>query len=61
MSVPDTMIERYFELLSRISLEEFKALQAGLKDKSLDPRDAKKQLALEIVTRYHGASEAENA
>jgi tyrosyl-tRNA synthetase len=61
MSIPDTMIERYFELLSRISLEEFKTLQAGLKDRSLDPRDAKKQLAMEIVTRYHGAAEAENA
>jgi tyrosyl-tRNA synthetase len=61
MSVPDNMIERYFELLSRISLEEFKTLQAGLKDKSLDPRDAKKQLAMEIVTRYHGPAEAENA
>ena len=61
MSVPDAMIERYFELLSRISLEEFKALQAGLRDKSLDPRDAKKQLAREIVTRYHGPAEAEHA
>jgi tyrosyl-tRNA synthetase len=61
MSVPDTVIERYFELLSRISLEEFKILQAGLRDKSLDPRDAKKQLAMEIVTRYHGPEEAEHA
>jgi tyrosyl-tRNA synthetase len=61
MSVPDAMIERYFELLSRISLEEFKTLQAGLKDKSLDPREAKKQLAREIVTRYHGPEEAELA
>ena len=61
MSVPDSLIERYFELLSRISLEEFRALQAGLKDRSIDPRDAKKQLAMELVTRYHGANEAENA
>jgi tyrosyl-tRNA synthetase len=61
MSVPDNMIGRYFELLSRISLEEFKTLQTGLKDKLLDPRDAKKQLAMEIVTRYHGTLEAENA
>ena len=61
MSVPDTMIERYFELLSRISLEEFKILQAGLKDKSLDPREVKKQLAREIVTRYHSPEEAEHA
>lgn len=61
MSVPDSLIERYYELLSRISMEEFSSLQAGLKDKSLDPRDAKKKLALEIVTRYHGAVEADSA
>ncbi|PKL51571.1 MAG: tyrosine--tRNA ligase [Nitrospira bacterium HGW-Nitrospira-1] len=61
MSIPDSLIERYYELLSRISLEEFKSLQAGLKDKSIDPRDAKKKLAMEIVVRYHGSEEAENA
>jgi tyrosyl-tRNA synthetase len=61
MSVPDSLIERYFELLSRIPLEEFSALQAGLKDQSIDPRDAKKQLAMELVTQYHGQEEAENA
>ncbi len=61
MSLPDSLIERYYELLSRISLEEFKTLQAGLKDKSLDPRDAKKQLAMEIVARYHGTEEAGSA
>lgn len=61
MSVPDSLIERYYELLSRVSIEEFKTLQAALKDGSLDPRDAKKQLALEIVARYHGAEEADSA
>ena len=61
MSVPDSLIERYYELLSRIPLEEFKALQTGLKDGSIDPRDAKKRLGFEIVTRYHGPEEAEDA
>ncbi|MDH4232781.1 MAG: tyrosine--tRNA ligase [Nitrospirota bacterium] len=60
MSIPDSLIERYYELLSRISLEELRALLEGLKNESVDPRDAKKKLALEIVTRYHGAEEAEN-
>jgi tyrosyl-tRNA synthetase len=61
MSIPDSLIERYYELLSRVSLEEFKSLQTKLKDGSLDPRDAKKQLALEIVGRYHGTVEADSA
>ncbi len=58
MSVPDELIERYFELLSRLSMEDFTSVQEGLKDKTLDPRDAKKSLAMELVTRYHGEDEA---
>jgi tyrosyl-tRNA synthetase len=61
MSIPDSLIERYYELLSRISLEELRALLEGLKNTSVDPRDAKKKLAMEIVARYHGAEDAENA
>ncbi len=61
MAVPDDLIERYFELLSRISLKELSSLKEGLKNKSGDPRDAKKDLAMEIVTRYHGLEEAEAA
>jgi tyrosyl-tRNA synthetase len=61
MSIPDSLIERYYELLSRIPLEELKALESGLRDGSVDPRAAKKQLAFEIVTRYHGPEKAEDA
>ncbi|MBI5848573.1 MAG: tyrosine--tRNA ligase [Nitrospirae bacterium] len=61
MSVPDTLIERYFELLSRISVDEFNALKEGLKNGSKDPREAKKDLALELVSRYNGQEEAEKA
>lgn len=61
MSIPDELIERYYELLSRISLEELNALKEGLKNNSRDPRDAKKGLANEIVARYHGFEEAETA
>ncbi|MDP2157247.1 MAG: tyrosine--tRNA ligase, partial [Nitrospirota bacterium] len=61
MSVPDTLIERYFELLSRISVDEFNSLREGLRNGSRDPRDAKKELAMELVTRYNGQEEAEKA
>ena len=61
MSVPDTLIERYFELLSRISVDEFNSLREGLKNGSRDPRDAKKDLAMELVTRYHGKEAAREA
>jgi len=61
MSVPDNLIERYYELLSRISVDAYNSLREDLKSGSRDPRDAKKELAMELVTRYHGAEEAEKA
>lgn len=61
MSLPDELIERYYELLSRISMEEFTSLREKLKSREKDPRDAKKELAIELVTRYHGPEEAEKA
>jgi tyrosyl-tRNA synthetase len=61
MSVPDNLIERYYELLSRISVDAYNSLREDLKSGSRDPRDAKKELAMELVTRYHGAEEADKA
>ena len=61
MSVPDELIGRYYELLSRISVEEFSSLKEKLKNGEMDPRDAKKELAVELVTRYHGPEEAGKA
>ncbi len=61
MSVSDELMIRYYELLSDISLEEFEELKRGIKDGSVNPKDAKKALAREIVTRYHGPEAAERA
>ncbi|MDA8084517.1 MAG: tyrosine--tRNA ligase [Nitrospiraceae bacterium] len=61
MSIPDTMIERYFELVSHITVDEFAVLKEALRNGSKDPRDAKKELAMELVTRYHGSDAAERA
>ncbi len=61
MSVPDSLIERYFELVSRVSVEELRWLREGLKDGTKDPREAKKELARELVTRYHGTEDARQA
>lgn len=61
MSVPDSLIERYFELVSRITVDTLNAQKSGLKNKTIDPRDAKKDLAMELVTRYHGREAAQEA
>jgi tyrosyl-tRNA synthetase len=61
MSVPDELLGRYFELLSRKPLDELKTLMSEIKSGKRDPREAKKTLAMELVTRYQGAEEAGKA
>src|SRR5512146_2022635 len=58
MSVSDDLMLRYYELLSDLSLAELEKLKAGIKDGSVHPMEAKKQLGREMVSRYHGISAA---
>ncbi|MGH1357208.1 MAG: tyrosine--tRNA ligase [Burkholderiaceae bacterium] len=60
MSISDDLMWRYFELLSTCSLAEIAALKAAC-DGGSNPRDAKVQLAREIVTRFHDSAAAEHA
>ncbi len=61
MRIPPQLIIRYYELLSHISLEELRSLKKQAQDGTLDDLKAKKDLAMEIVTRYHGNEEAGKA
>jgi tyrosyl-tRNA synthetase len=61
MSISDDLMLRYYELLSRISTTELEALKAGISNGSVHPMDAKKALAFELVERYWGRDEAEQA
>jgi tyrosyl-tRNA synthetase len=54
MSISDELMLRYYELLSRVSIDELEALKEGIKNGSLHPKKVKENLALEIVERYHG-------
>ena len=58
MSIPDTMIERYFLLAANADEAEMKRIQSQLADKSINPRELKRELALEIVTMYYSAETA---
>jgi tyrosyl-tRNA synthetase len=60
MSISDTMMWRYFELLSFRSLADIAALKATI-DGGANPRDAKVALAQEIVTRFHSSQAATEA
>lgn len=54
MSISDDLMLRYYELLSDLPGTDLLKLKQGLKDGSVHPMDAKKQLGREIVGRYHG-------
>lgn len=60
MSLSDTLMWRYFELLSRRSLDELAELKQQVTD-GANPRDIKILLAKEIITRYHNEAAAEQA
>ena len=57
MSVPDQLMVRYYELLTKATPEEIAAVKSG----GLHPMEAKKRLARAIVAEYHGARAANRA
>ncbi|MCC3379821.1 tyrosine--tRNA ligase [Paenibacillus farraposensis] len=61
MSVPDELMQKYFELATDISNEELAELAKGIQDGSVHPRDAKMKLAGTLVRMYHGEEAAEAA
>ncbi len=60
MSVSDTLMWRYYELLSFKPLSEVQALRRGV-DQGANPRDVKMGLGVEIADRFHGAGAGEAA
>jgi tyrosyl-tRNA synthetase len=60
MSISDTLMWRYFELLSFRPLPDIDSLRAAIAD-GRNPRDVKFELATEIVARFHGAAAAQAA
>ncbi len=61
MSISDELMLRYYELLSDLSVADLERLKTDLASGALHPRQAKEDLAKEIVTRYHSAAAAEEA
>ena len=61
MSMKDELILDYFELCTRIPLEEIKKMGKELKKNQINPRDLKLKLAREIVRLYHGKKAAKRA
>ena len=57
MSIPDELLENYFELATDVPMEEVRTLIR----ETPNPRDVKRRLAREIVALYHTAEAAQEA
>ncbi|MES2885705.1 MAG: tyrosine--tRNA ligase [Pseudomonadota bacterium] len=60
MSISDTLMWRYFELLSFIPLAEISGFKLAI-EAGANPRDIKMTLGAELVDRFHGAGAGEAA
>ena len=60
MSISDDLMWRYFEVLSFRSLDDIAGLKTAVAD-GMNPRDAKFELGVEIVARFHSDVAAEAA
>ncbi len=58
LSIPDTLILRYFLLATDVSGARLREIERSLADPSFNPRDAKRELARAIVRLYHGEEAA---
>jgi tyrosyl-tRNA synthetase len=61
MSIPDSLIMSYFELVTDVPEEEIAELTEQLKMASVNPMTLKKRLAHEIVSQFHGKQAADDA
>jgi tyrosyl-tRNA synthetase len=61
MSIPDSLILDYFELVTDVPEEEIAGFKRQLEIRSVNPMNLKKRLAHEIVRQFHGKRAADEA
>ena len=61
MSIPDTLIFKYFEFCTDVPMDEVKEMQTQVESGSMNPRDAKMRLAEEIIAIYHNRKAGKEA
>lgn len=61
LSISDDLMWRYYGLLSFLPMDEIKKLKTDVSQGQVHPKAAKISLAKEIVTRFHGAKQADDA
>jgi tyrosyl-tRNA synthetase len=58
MSIPDTLMVKYFRLATAVPVDEIDAIELALANGAEHPNLVKRRLAREIVGLYHGATAA---
>ena len=61
MSIPDTLITRYYSLLTDVPQSELEKMDEQIASNSINPRDIKMALAHMITEEYHGKEGADKA
>jgi tyrosyl-tRNA synthetase len=61
MSIPDTLITRYYSLLTDIPQVDLIHMDRQIASNSINPRDIKMKLAYMITEEYHGKEGADKA
>lgn len=61
MSIPDELMENWFTLCTDVPLVEVSEIVGKAKSGEINPRDAKRRLAMEIVELYHSKEAAQEA
>ncbi len=61
MSIPDTLITRYYSLLTDVPQAELIEMDKQIESNSINPRDIKMRLAHMITEEYHGKDGADKA
>ena len=61
MSIPDTLITRYYSLLTDLPQAELEKMDEEIASYSINPRDIKMALAHMITEEYHGKEGADKA
>lgn len=61
MKIPDSLIVKYFMLVSTKSPAEVDAIRARMQDPAVNPSHLKRELARDLVTQFHDADAAQAA
>ncbi|NOZ75517.1 MAG: tyrosine--tRNA ligase, partial [FCB group bacterium] len=61
LSIPDTMIEKYYLLAVDADEDSMKIIREKLSDPKVNPRDVKRELARDLVTLYYDETAAQDA